>query len=847
MHDSDDYDTLSTDELARRLREAERENRRLAEAARAARLENAEAALRESEARYRHLFENMAEEVHLWEVVRDAEGTVRTWRLVDANPPALATWGCSSVEEIRGKATDEIFGAGAAEHYLPVVQRIMTERVPHSFDDYFPHLDKHFRFTSVPLGDTHFITTGADITAVKQAHEALQRSERRNALLSEVAARLLLSDDPQALLEDLCHRVMEVLDCQVFLNFLVEPDGDRLFLNACAGIPSSRVQEIQWLDFGVGGSGWVAREQKRLVVEDVQRSKDPRAELIRPYGIQAYCCHPLRVQDQVLGTLSFGTRMRAHFSGDDIAVMETVSDLVAIALQRIATAEALRQSHKDLDRAQDVGQMGWWRLDTRRNRLTWSEQTYRLFDIAPGTPLTYESFLECIHPEDRAAVDSRWQQTLGGGEPFDVQYRIVIAGKVRWLRGKAYLEHEPDGSLRGGFGIVQDITAAKRAEQALREADRRKDAFLATLGHELRNPLAPIRNACAILRLSDASAPNLAVARDIIDRQVSHLARLVDDLLDVSRITRGKLQLYREHVELAAVLERALEVTRPMLDGAGHTLEMALPLGSIELDADLMRLSQVFANLLSNASKFTPPGGHIRLTVADAGAEVMVEVADTGIGIPAEHLPHLFEMFHQVPAEDDRVHAGLGIGLALVQGLVAMHGGRVTAHSEGLGKGSAFRVYLPVTAVKSPPAATAAETAEPPADVIGRVLVVDDQADVTDSLAMLLRLQGVEVETGRDGQEAIEAAERFRPDLVLLDLGMPRLDGVEACRRIRAQPWGRDLTIVAVTGWGQDSDRQRSTEAGFDDHRIKPVAPADVLELLASARLRRRGIGFEPR
>ena len=394
---------------------------------------------------------------------------------------------------------------------------------------------------------------------------------------------------------------------------------------------------------------------------------------------------------------------------------------------------------------------------------------------------------------------------------------------------------EVGGEQMGAVLVAHDITGLKRAEEALRAADRRKDEFLATLAHELRNPLAPIRNAVEVLRLKAPPDPALQAAQRMIERQVQHLVRLVDDLLDVGRITQGRLALRRERVDLAVVLEQALEALRPHLECAGHNLSVTLPPGPIYLDADPVRLAQVFVNLVNNACKFTDPGGQIRVSAEREGAQVMVRVADTGIGVPPGDLPRLFEMFAQLGTAHEQAQGGLGIGLALARGLVEMHGGSIEAHSEGAGKGTELVVRLPTLdqgpAVHPSPPGVGEEQR---AAVARRVLVVDDQRDVADSLALLLQALGCAVEVARDGLEAVEAAGRFRPDLVLLDIGMPRLDGYAACRRIREHPWGKDMTVIALTGWGQEDDRLKTQEAGFDGHLIKPVEPAVLLDLLNS-------------
>jgi PAS domain S-box-containing protein len=370
----------------------------------------------------------------------------------------------------------------------------------------------------------------------------------------------------------------------------------------------------------------------------------------------------------------------------------------------------------------------------------------------------------------------------------------------------------------------------------LLEADRRKDEFLATLAHELRNPLAPIRNALQTMRLAGNSGLIMEQARTMMERQLTQLVRLVDDLLDVSRITRGKVELRKEWIELAAVVQSAVETSRPLIEASGHELTVTLPPESIHLDADLTRLAQVFSNLLNNAAKFTEQGGHIWLTAERHGGEVVVKVRDTGLGIPVEMLPKIFEMFTQVDRSLERSQGGLGIGLTLVKRLVEMHGGSVEARSDGPGKGSEFTVRLPVAMASAShqPQLTKDEGENTAAPAKRRILVVDDDKDSADSLSMMLSITGMETRTAYDGLEAVEAAAAFNPDMVVLDIGLPKLNGYEAARRIREQPWGKDMVLVAVTGWGQDEDRRRSQEAGFNAHMVKPVDPATLQQLLAA-------------
>jgi CheY-like chemotaxis protein/nitrogen-specific signal transduction histidine kinase len=383
------------------------------------------------------------------------------------------------------------------------------------------------------------------------------------------------------------------------------------------------------------------------------------------------------------------------------------------------------------------------------------------------------------------------------------------------------------------------VTQRKRLEDNLRrvakdlsEADRHKNEFLAMLAHELRNPLAPISNAVRALRLGgDARAVH--GASEMLERQVGQMVRLVDDLLDMSRITRGKIELRKEHVELAPIINHAVEATRALYKSMNHELTVSLPLQPVYLDADPMRLAQVVGNLLNNACKFTDKGGHVWLTVEQQGTNAVIRVRDSGIGIAADQLPRLFDMFTQVDTSLGRSRDGLGIGLTLVKTLVEMHGGTVEGHSEGLGFGSEFVVRLPSLA-GVPESVSLKAAAGPPPVSRRRILIVDDNEDAAEWLATLLSLSGHETHVAHDGIEAITIAERILPDVILLDIGLPILDGYEVCRRIREQPWGRDLFLVALTGWGQEEDRQKSKEIGFDAHLVKPVDDEVIMKMLAS-------------
>jgi CheY-like chemotaxis protein len=380
-----------------------------------------------------------------------------------------------------------------------------------------------------------------------------------------------------------------------------------------------------------------------------------------------------------------------------------------------------------------------------------------------------------------------------------------------------------------------DITDRKQTEEATKEAARRKDEFLATLAHELRNPLAPIGNALQIIKYADGQSAMVADARDTMERQFGQMVRLVDDLLDIGRITRDKLELRPQRAELDSIIHQAAESSRPLAEAGRHKLVVNLPADKMWIQGDPVRLAQVFSNLLNNACKFTEPGGEVTITATHDDDQVVVTVSDTGIGLAPNQLVSIFDMFSQVDQSLERTRSGLGIGLTLVKRLVELHDGTIVAYSAGLGQGSTFTVRLPALqdgAPEAPPITT-------PNSIISskRILVTDDNKDAADSVATLLRMSGHEVETAYDGLEARQKAEVYKPDIMLLDIGLPGMNGYDVCRSIRQKPWGQAIRIVAVTGWGQDQDRRNAREAGFDDHLVKPVDPKSLRETIAATKV----------
>jgi PAS domain S-box-containing protein len=510
-------------------------------------------------------------------------------------------------------------------------------------------------------------------------------------------------------------------------------------------------------------------------------------------------------------------------------------DVTAQKRAELAAAEA----HRRLDSALIAGEVGTFEWDVAGDRLHGDENFARMFgielDASGSAPIA--GYVVAVHPDDRERVLALVRRTVDTGCDYEAEYRVVTGGQTRWVvaRGKG-VRQVPDGPVVRFPGVIVDITDRKRAEEALQDADRRKDEFLATLAHELRNPLAPIRNGLQVMRLSGGQSEVIARARDMMDRQLGHMVRLVDDLLDVSRITRGKMELRRERLLLSDVVASAVETVKPAVDEAGHHLTVTVPPEPVHLDGDLTRLAQVLSNLLTNSAKYTPASGQIWLSAERTGGDVVLSVRDTGVGIPAQSQPRIFDMFSQVDRPLERSTCGLGIGLALVKGLVEMHGGSVAVASEGQGRGSTFTVRLPLPPSQPTLEPAAVDAGRAPGGPRRKILVVDDNRDSALSMAEILQMLGHEVATAHDGAEAVDTAETFRPEVVLMDVGMPGMNGFDATRTIRGRVWGKEVTIVALTGWGQEGDRAESQRAGCDGHLVKPIHVKDLEPYLVAPR-----------
>jgi PAS domain S-box-containing protein len=531
-------------------------------------------------------------------------------------------------------------------------------------------------------------------------------------------------------------------------------------------------------------------------------------------------------------------RPRFTATGEYLGMVGAVIDID----ERKQAEEALTASEVRRQLALEAAEVGMWHVDLATGAIQSDARFRTIFGAAVAN---YAELFAIIHPDDLPAVREAISAATrpDNPSPYAIEYRVVHPdGSLRWIVAKGRSHIDGSGALKRAAsfdGTVADITDRKNAEEErerlvgrLQEQDQRKNEFLATLAHELRNPLAPIRNGLQIMRLGTGDPQSIERVREMMERQLAHMVHLIEDLLDLSRISRGKIELRRERVDLAHAIAQAVEANRPAISKCDQELLVDLFPGRIIVDGDLTRLAQVFSNLLNNASKFTGRGGRIELTVQHVEDEAIVSVRDNGIGMSEHMLPLVFDMFSQAESNLERSHGGLGIGLSIVKRLVEMHGGAVEARSEGLGSGSEFVVHIPVASGMVAPVAT--EHEEPMLDTgRKRILVVDDNRDAADSLAMMLTMTGNHTLTAYDGLEALDVAAKFKPDLVLLDIGMPKVNGYEVCRRLRQDAGTRGTVIVALTGWGQEEDKRRSLEAGFDAHLVKPVMPGAIDALVA--------------
>jgi len=560
---------------------------------------------------------------------------------------------------------------------------------------------------------------------------------------------------------------------------------------------------------------------------------DPRTQTVPVVMLSARASESARVEGATIGADDY--LVKPFSPRELLARVGARVELARLRRQVAHETERLRESEKRFRTMADNAPVIIWTVDVAGSceyvNATWQRLTGQSLEDALG-----RGWLDPIHPDDRPGSAETFTAAVAAIEPFTLEYRLRLAdGSYRWFLNHGVPRRGEDGSYLGYIGSCTDITERKQAEAMQAEADHRKDEFLAMLAHELRNPLAPMRMALHLIRARQESAATDRHLR-ILERQTDNLARLVDDLLDVSRLTRGKIELRKERLDLRSVVPRALDATRGLIEGRRHLISIDLPEEPVPVFADAVRLEQVLVNLLTNAAKYTEPGGHIAVRIERSGDRVELCVSDNGAGIAPHMLDRIFRIFEQADRTLDRAQGGLGIGLSIVRRLLELHDGTVEARSRGLGYGSRFIVRLPI-AEEDTPAAEASQderTELPPSKRRLRVLVVDDNIDAASMISELVREQGHEVWIAHDGMAALALASEQHPDIVFLDIGLPGLDGYEVARRLRASGNG-PTKLVALTGYGQEADRRLAAAAGFTQHLVKPAQPDVVLGLLAAA------------
>ncbi|HUQ11455.1 MAG TPA: ATP-binding protein [Steroidobacteraceae bacterium] len=696
---------------------------------------------------------------------------------------------------------------------------------------------------------TEFVIRTAALAIEHDAMEArLRASARRDRFLAALAAATQPLAEAADIIQTSARLLAEELDVDRCAYAPVE--DERVFVitgNYLRGLPDITGRwNVE--DFGPGCVEDMLGGRP-YVVEDTD--SDPRIdskdlEAYRATGIRAVVCVPLHKMGRFTAAMAVHQMKPRRFTTAEIELVATVTARCWEALERVSSRReaerAIIENRSRLDYVARLSGVGFWYSPLPFNELLWDERVKDHFHLPADAHVTIADFYDRIHPEDREPTRIDIDTAIRDRNVYDTVYRTVnpANGAVKWIRALGGATYAADGTPTYFDGVTVDVSAQKRdqerlarvlnreREQArlLEEQDRRKDEFLATLAHELRNPLAPIRTGLHVLRMG-GTQDQVARTHEMMERQLKHLVRLVDDLLDISRITLGKVELKKERTDFRAVLGSALETTRPLIEAANHELAVRLPSNALPLDADPTRLAQVLANLLNNAAKYTPRGGRIQLTAEVEGPTLAVRVSDTGVGIPADMLTKVFDIFTQVEPSIDQSQGGLGIGLTLVRRLLEMHGGSVEAESAGANAGSTFIIRLPLAGqaeVSSPiPAPPASARAR-------RILVVDDNNDAAETLSMLLSLDGHDTRVANDGESAVVVAGQFLPDTVFLDIGLPGMNGYETARHLR-QAHGKLVRIIALTGWGDAEHRQRAHEAGFDGHLVKPVDPA----LLAAA------------
>jgi PAS domain S-box-containing protein len=807
-----------------------------------------EGELRESEQHSRELVAGLPAAV----CTIDAAG-----RIADYNQAAVDLWGrAPEVGKERWCGSAKVLtpeGVPIDLDHGPMAKAMRGESVPDNFEITIERPDGSYRHA---LAHPRAIHDGAgnivgavnmlvDITPRKAAETELAFTKDQLGLqvesltkLHQLAMELGGISELEPALQKILDTAVKAQDADHGLVWIHDAESGRLRVAASNGFDAKALELFREVlpgpDGGSAGNAFANR--RRWVICDTQADPDFAAfrDAARIVGFRSVHSTPIVTRaGALLGVISVHFRSTRTPLEREMQIADVCARHAADAIEAWRSQEALRESERLYRAIGESMEYGVWTADAQGGNTFLSESFLKLTGLTEKAA-DGSGWSRAIHPDDVEPLLAKWKACQHDGSKWDHEFRVRGAdGNWYAILGRAVPLRNERGAITGWAGINLDIGRLKRVEDELRELDQRKNEFLATLAHELRNPLAPLRNGLEVMRLASGNPDMVEKARAMMERQLSQMVRLVDDLLDVSRVSRGKIELRRGPIELAAVLRNALETSQPLMNERRHQLIAKIPVERIVLDGDMTRLSQVFWNLLNNAAKYTECGGRIELSVQRLAGEVAVSVKDNGVGIPPNMLSRVFDIFTQVDRSLEKSQGGLGIGLSIAKRLVEMHGGTIQVMSEGHLKGSEFVVRLPAR-IGPASASPGGETgrARGLAGARHRILIADDNADSAATLSIMLEALGNEVRVANDGQEAVEIAEQFRPDAILLDIGMPRLNGYDACEKIRQQPWAAGAYIAALTGWGQEEDKSRSRAAGFDRHLVKPVEPATIEKLI---------------
>ncbi|WP_170139502.1 PAS domain S-box protein [Larkinella arboricola] len=789
-------------------------------------------ALRQSEEKYRTLFNSIDEAYVFCQILTDPAGQPLDYRFLEMNPAFERLTGLT-IENVLDQTARQAV-PGLEDSWIDTYGRVALQGETVRFERRVVALNRWYDVYAGPVGERGsglFAVVFKDITERK-------RQQTHQDLLADISEAIADQGDTQEIMSIVGQKLRAVFPISSFSIWQIQSDVDEAY----RGLWWSQDQllppeKANLLAFFSPDTIRRLRQGENIVIADTQTDAQAHAPAFHALGIGSYLGLPSSREASWKSMLAFFSPVAYDWQPDQVALLTDVMNRLLPRLERVQAEEALRASQARLSAVFESLPIGVAEVDTN-GRLVLANREMQRFaptGIVPARDPERQDRWWAYHPDGRRLVPDEYPGTRAlRGERVVPGLEMLYTpeeGPAIWTRVVAVPIREDEGGMTGIVVLITDISELKQAEEALKEAGRRKDEFLAMLAHELRNPLASIRLGIGLLSWTDETDPVHQQTVRLINGQVNHLVRLVDELLDVGRISRGKILLKPERVELGALVSEAIEAIRPQYAALHKQLHLTDSPFPLFIHADSARILQVVTNLLANGLRYTGPQGQVWVNLTAQNGEAMVRVADNGIGLAQDQLEAIFELFVQVDTSLARSQGGLGLGLTLVKRLVEKHGGRVEAFSPGLGQGSEFVICLPLLeeAPKDRSSQVTTASAKPASQ---RILVIDDNQGLVFLLAQTLRQRGYQVHTCHSGREGLQAAEELRPGVILCDIGMPELDGYETCRVIRQQPWGQEVVLIAITGYGEEEDKQRAKQAGFDAHLVKPIDLQALISLL---------------